>query len=271
MEEKRKSAIADHILKCAEACFLKKGYAETTIRDIAAKAGIAPGTIYIYFKGKKDLFQALNIPEAASLHPQFDRKKDRVLQTALLLFGEKGFHGVTMDDIASKLGISKASLYQYCESKEDLFSQILQTSSFNLFTQSLSSTRKDFDIRDIIKSIGRSYLQIGENPQRSALFKTVIRDSSQFPELGNIYYEQGIKPACTNIVAYIKLHCSQKKRPMKNSRDLYSFVLTYIGSLQSYVLMHDIICGIETDVSREKYLENTTNIFIDYLKTNDYI
>jgi Transcriptional regulator len=249
----------EHILECAKRCFAEKGYSETTIRLIAKEAGISPGTIYLYFKGKKELFQALDIPEAANLHPEFDRKKQSLLQTALLLFGEKGYDGVTMDNIANKQKISKASLYQYCSSKEDLFSQILQNSSFNLYTQSITEAKPDTDIREVIKSIGGSYLQIGDTQERSALFKSVIRDSAQFPELGKLYYEQGIRPACNNIVRYIELHGKKGKQTLQNSTLLFSFVLSYIGSLQSYVLMNNIIKGIPEHVAKKDYLDMTTN------------
>ncbi len=271
MPRKRQKDLRNTILSCAEKCFREKGYAETTMRDISNAAGISPGAIYNYFRGKKDLFETLDIPEAESLHPQFDSKKNRVLQTALFLFGEKGYNGVTMDSIASTLNISKSSLYQYCSSKEDLFSQILQSSSFNLYTQNLSSNGHDIDIRETIKSIGKSYIQIGDNPQRSSLLKTVIKDSAQFPELGKLYYSQGIKPACTNIMNYIKHHCRQQGIPFRNPSKLFAFILTYVGSLQSYILMNSIISGIDTGVDRDTYLESTTDIFINYLKTNHYI
>ena len=72
MPRKRQKDLRNTILSCAEKCFREKGYAETTMRDISNAAGISPGAIYNYFRGKKDLFETLDIPEAESLHPQFD-------------------------------------------------------------------------------------------------------------------------------------------------------------------------------------------------------
>lgn len=51
------------------------------------------------------------------------RKKERfeeILQQAASLFRERGYHGVTMDDIAEGLGLSKLSIYYYFESKESI-------------------------------------------------------------------------------------------------------------------------------------------------------
>lgn len=271
MKNSETSGQKTNILNCARKCFTENGYKETTIRDIAREAGISPSAIYIYFKNKKDLFDALDIPEVAGIRPEYERNKAELLQTALILFGEKGFDAVTMDDIASKQKISKSSLYQYCSGKEDLFSQVLQNSSFNLYTQEIASSPNDLDIQDVIMSVGRSYLQISDTPNRLAIFKSVIRSSDKFPAIGSLYYEHGIKPACNNIVKYVNLYGEQNNKPQPDSKKLFSFVLTYIGTLQSYLLMHDVIGEFPKDIDKESYLQITTDIFLNYLKSNDYI
>lgn len=48
------------ILETAAAVFAEKGYQRATVKEIAARAGIAPGTIYLYFKNKRDLLLAIS-------------------------------------------------------------------------------------------------------------------------------------------------------------------------------------------------------------------
>jgi AcrR family transcriptional regulator len=57
--QRRKQARAPEILDAALACFAQKGFAATRLDDIAAKAGITKGTIYLYFDSKQALFEAL--------------------------------------------------------------------------------------------------------------------------------------------------------------------------------------------------------------------
>lgn len=47
------------ILDAALALFLEAGFGGTTLEHIAAKAGVAKGSIYLYFKSKEELFRAL--------------------------------------------------------------------------------------------------------------------------------------------------------------------------------------------------------------------
>jgi AcrR family transcriptional regulator len=49
----------DTILKVAAAVFAEKSYQRATVREIAARVGVAPGTIYLYFKSKRDLLLAI--------------------------------------------------------------------------------------------------------------------------------------------------------------------------------------------------------------------
>ena len=57
--ERRKDARAPEILDAALACFADKGFAATRMDDIAARAGITKGTIYLYFDSKEAVFKAL--------------------------------------------------------------------------------------------------------------------------------------------------------------------------------------------------------------------
>jgi AcrR family transcriptional regulator len=47
------------ILDAALACFAERGYHETSVDDIAARAGLSKGAIYWHFEGKRELFLAL--------------------------------------------------------------------------------------------------------------------------------------------------------------------------------------------------------------------
>ena len=48
------------ILDAARSIFLEKGYESTSIRNIAEKIEYSPGTIYLYFKEKDEIFHALH-------------------------------------------------------------------------------------------------------------------------------------------------------------------------------------------------------------------
>jgi TetR/AcrR family transcriptional regulator len=51
---------------------------------------------------------------------QFVAKRQAILREAASSFNRKGYHGTSLTDIAQKLGVSKAALYTYVKSKDEL-------------------------------------------------------------------------------------------------------------------------------------------------------
>ena len=55
-----------------------------------------------------------------------ESRSDQLLETATLLFKEKGYHNTSMQDLADALGMQKGSLYYYINSKEELLRELLE-------------------------------------------------------------------------------------------------------------------------------------------------
>ena len=55
--------------------------------------------------------------------------KERIIETALELFAEKGYPGTSMSDIAKQLGLTKAALYKHYASKQEIFNAIVEATA----------------------------------------------------------------------------------------------------------------------------------------------
>jgi AcrR family transcriptional regulator len=56
---RRKEARPEEITAAALELFSERGYATTRLEDVAARAGVSKGTLYLYFANKEDLFKAV--------------------------------------------------------------------------------------------------------------------------------------------------------------------------------------------------------------------
>jgi AcrR family transcriptional regulator len=56
---RRKTARPAEILSAALASFAERGFAATRLDDVAARAGVTKGTLYLYFRNKEELFKAV--------------------------------------------------------------------------------------------------------------------------------------------------------------------------------------------------------------------
>jgi AcrR family transcriptional regulator len=57
--ERRKDARPQELLEAAIDLFVERGYAATRLEDVARRAGVSKGTLYLYFENKEELFKAV--------------------------------------------------------------------------------------------------------------------------------------------------------------------------------------------------------------------
>jgi TetR/AcrR family transcriptional regulator, cholesterol catabolism regulator len=62
-------------------------------------------------------------------------REDQLLESALHLFKEKGYHNTSMQDLADALAMQKGSLYYYIDSKEELLRRLLERATSFLTSQ----------------------------------------------------------------------------------------------------------------------------------------
>ena len=74
--ERRKEQRPEEILEAAIEEFAVRGYAQTRLEDVASRAGISKGLVYVYFRTKEELFKAairtLLVPRVEALRKQLE-------------------------------------------------------------------------------------------------------------------------------------------------------------------------------------------------------
>ena len=115
------------------------------------------------------------------------QKELLIIESALELFAEEGFTGTSMQSISKKAGVSKGSLYNYFESKEDLLVGVLNNglAQFSQLFESYNpelKTEQDFEIAirgnfDMLKSnnnFWRLYYNLVAQQKVQGLFQKVF-------------------------------------------------------------------------------------------------
>src|SRR5687768_17668301 len=57
--ERRKDSRPSELLEAALEIFVERGFAAARLEDVAAKAGVSKGTLYLYYANKEELFKAV--------------------------------------------------------------------------------------------------------------------------------------------------------------------------------------------------------------------
>lgn len=110
--ERRKQARPGELLEAALALFVEKGFAATRMEEVAARAGVSKGTVFLYFPSKVDLFKAVvresisgRFEQWATEHQNFEGSSAELLQRAVRSWWERV--GATPAAGISKLMLSE--------------------------------------------------------------------------------------------------------------------------------------------------------------------
>ncbi len=120
------------------------------------------------------------------------------------MFRELGYERASMSEIAARLGGSKATLYGYFPSKEDLFATAMLEShaeDIRKFISKLDTSRED--VSNVLEEFGRSYLEFNSAPELLDNKRNALAQGAHSP-LGPILYERGPKHSSGQLTAYLE-------------------------------------------------------------------
>ncbi len=110
-------------------------------------------------------------------------KSSSIIEAALKVFGEKGYHNATIAEIARAAGVSEATIYEYFGSKEDLLFAIPReiTSQAVEFLGIMNAYIKGAENK--IRAIAHGYYNLyKDNPDYSSLVLLDLKHNRKFME-----------------------------------------------------------------------------------------
>ena len=132
-------------------------------------------------------------------------KKELILEAALKVFSEKGFHNAKVEEIAATAGIGKGTVYEYFRSKKDLFQEIFLTfmeKNMQLIKKEISANLQPKDaliriletqFKFVLKNKDIAKLMMNEHQEIDKDFKVKIMIlNKQKVALISNYVEKGI-------------------------------------------------------------------------------
>jgi AcrR family transcriptional regulator len=149
--ERKRTAILD----AARTIFSRKGYADTTVDDVAEEARVAKGTLYLYFKSKEELYLAALASDLRAMAAEARKEMDRV------------------QGLRNKLRAFLRVRVEYSKSRED-FLRIYLAEYGSIFVKTLHSNELIHLLRENMRSVAKLFEEasskgeIGPVPPRAA-------------------------------------------------------------------------------------------------------
>jgi AcrR family transcriptional regulator len=139
-----------------------------------------------------------------SRRQQAEQRRAQLIDTALVVFAEKGIDGATVKDLSEAAGVAQGLLYHYFRSKDDLLQAALERHYFLPDQERIASPDRDRPTEEVLLEVGRGFaamldehrpllqLMIRETPTNSAVAERVERAQRESVRLVSAYLESRV-------------------------------------------------------------------------------
>jgi AcrR family transcriptional regulator len=230
------------ILEAARGLLRKGGAEALTVEGVARAAGISKATFYAYFRGKEALRQALLSGGVAAENLAARDNREAILEAALTVFAEGGFHATSLDDIARSAGVTKGTLYWYFKRKEDLYAALGRRLSPLIGGIPNLARLIDSPPEKMFPLIAGAFLASFENPRTVQIFRLVLTEAPRDPETAR-QFGGVVGPVVQFLTDYVRRQVEMGRlrpvNPETAARLIIGPLMVYMMGRSLHMPMHD--------------------------------
>lgn len=170
-----------------------------------------------------------------------EERPDEILDAALDEFNERGFEATRVEDIARRAAISKAGIYLYFDSKEDILRALIEREIAPIARMARKLAEEGVgDPATTLGAIIAGVNAVISNPRIFAVPRIVLSVSGRFPEIGDYYRRHVVEEA---LGAMELLHRAGVERGIFRECDSQLVARAAIGSTMLYAMWLHVLGG----------------------------
>lgn len=164
-----------------------------------------------------------------SKRPSVEQRRATILAASAQIFFEQGYAATSIDSIIAKIGGSKRNIYSEFGSKEGLFTALVTEITDNALADMTVERLADPDLKNTLMEFGRRLIEVYISPTVVGVLRTVMAETSRFPELARAFYEKGPSRASARLAELLE---RSKARGEINVRDCLLSADNFTGMLR---------------------------------------
>ena len=190
-----------------------------------------------------------------------EEKRQAILQAAEEIFQKDGFERASMAQICAQAGFSKATLYSYYDSKQELFMEVMLGAANAEFEQLLSYLEGDIsDFIDALTRFSRAFVHFVFSPRAQAIRRLMAAEGSRV-DLGRLCYELGPVRARKTMVKFMDQEIAKGNLIAANT-DLMAFQLSgLLKARWSEQFIFQVVDAI-SEAEIESSVEEALSVFL---------
>ena len=166
---------------------------------------------------------------------EITRKK--ILETAEMLFSEKGFDGTGMEEIASKTGINKATIYYHFKSKNEIMEALIHIVLEEL-EEHLKSTGNDNALEKTDDVADKIQKEISFIMSKQKIISIMMMESLKSDDTNNFLFKCAELTINSEIQAHQNAYKLNLKKNLEKEYFVYEFFTGFIPFIM-YVIFKD--------------------------------
>lgn len=175
-------------------------------------------------------------------------KRESIVAAAAQVFREAGFEGASMAEIATRAGGSKATLYGYFTSKEELFVEVMQTSAHDQFGQIFDALHVDgTDLSKALQAFGEKAQGFLCSTEAIQTRRAILAQAGR-SDIGQRFYENGPRKGIAQMAAFLASHMAAGRLRQADP----ALAATQFMSLLDCETVAPLLLGIEESLSRAR-------------------
>lgn len=123
--------------------------------------------------------------------PPGDARREAILRIAYEAFLSDGYVATSMSEIARKVGGSKATLYNYFKSKEELFTAVVDEKCQDIQATVFDAGFESGNFPDTLTTLAQRFLRAVLRDDTIATYRLITAEAGRFPELGRAFHASG--------------------------------------------------------------------------------
>ena len=131
------------------------------------------------------------VVKAARSNARGTLRREALLTVAQEVFLERGYAGTSVEDVVSRVGGSKASLYSYFGSKEGLFADMIHTRCAEFLKAVAVPKTVEGNLESTLVAFGLRFFKVFSHRERVQVTRAIIAEATRFPELAALLYQSG--------------------------------------------------------------------------------
>ncbi len=182
-KERKRAEREDRILRAAEQLILAKGFSETSVDDIAAKADVSKGAVYLHYRTKDDIYFSIATKALTIMRDMFLKaaKQEAIGLEKFKAIGYSFYeytkkypdYANILYDVSAPKPCHLLASEEHCQSLSDEIGQIM--------ISSIELGKKDESIRPDVDPMAAAII-ISSSLQ--GLLKTVLSNRERMDEMG---------------------------------------------------------------------------------------